>query len=289
MLRKFLCFLILVQLILVIPISAEVITPDYIVDLSTQAGFDAYKAEVNKDMYPIGVTEGTGYTTHGMYIEYKDANGNGTGEFRWTVDYTFNSEDKCMSFVGKPEELATEQRTDLRLTIPTDFDPVKYPYLVICYRITDKAVISTNNIYVRDNKSHPEYSATAKTWVANALKSNGQWNYRILDFSKELSGLDGNCMGIRIPICADTGNKFDVKYVAAFATKEQAQAFDIAAFEAYQATITPAPTEEPAETPDNDTEPESKSNVLTTILFVGLSIVLIVAVLALYRFLSKKI
>jgi hypothetical protein len=80
--------------------------------------------------------------------------------------------------------------------------------------------------------------------------ANGQWNYRILDMQKELAAITGQCMGIRLPICTREGDKFDVKFVAAFATKEAAENFDIEAFETYLASITtPEPTEDNTKTP----------------------------------------
>ena len=272
---------------LLIPVYANEV-PGYLADLSTQKGYEAYVAVVDQDKYPIGTTEGTNYTTHGMYIEYTDDNGKGLGEFRWTVDYTYNEEDKCMTFVGKPEELQTKQRGDLRLTIQTNFDPKDYPYVVICYRITDKAPISTNHIYVRDNRSHREYSAAERTWTPNGLVANGEWNYRILDMSKELSGLNGDCMGIRLPICVNEGDKFDVKYAAAFATKEAAESFDIETFEAYLANFTPEPTEEVEATPTDNTDTKGGST-LYTIIFIVAAVIVVAGVIAVYRFFSKRL
>lgn len=280
------CFI----LILIIPAYAEE-TPGYLVDLSTKGGYEAYVAVVDMDKYPIGVTSGNEYTTHGMYIEYKDANGNGLGEYRWTVDYTFNEEDKCMTFVGKPEELKTSQKDDLRLTIQTEFSPKDLPYVVICYRITDKAPISTNHIYLRDNKKNKEYSAVPNTWTPNQLVANGQWNYRILDMQKELSAITGQCMGIRLPICTREGDKFDVKFVAAFKSKEAAENFDIEAFEAYLASITtPEPTDDTTSTPsETDDGVRGTLGVWGTLLFVIAAIAVVAGVAFLYKFLSKRI
>ena len=276
-------------LILIIPAYASE-APGYVVDLSTKGGYEAYVELVDLDKYPVGITNGSEFTTHGMYIEYKDANGKGLGEYRWTVDYTFNEEDKCITFVGKPEELKTSQKDDLRLTIQTEFSPKELPYVVICYRITDKAPISTNHIYLRDNRKNKEYSGVQYTWTPHQLVANGQWNYRILDMQKELSAITGKCMGIRLPICTQEGDKFDVKFVAAFATKEAAENFDIEAFETYLASITtPEPTEDNTKTPGPYEGGKSSLGVWGTVLFVAVAIIVVVGVTALYRFLAKKL
>ena len=123
-------------LILIIPAYASE-APGYVVDLSTKGGYEAYVELVDLDKYPVGITNGSEFTTHGMYIEYKDANGKGLGEYRWTVDYTFNEEDKCITVERKLKQVKRRPKT----TIQTEFSPKELPYVVICYRITQSSHI----------------------------------------------------------------------------------------------------------------------------------------------------
>ena len=106
--------------------------------------------------------------------------------------------------------MQTRQKDDLRLSVYTEFVAAEFPHVVVCYRITSGARISSNSIYLRDDRHNLEYSSETGTWTPNRLIADGEWNYRILDLSEELSGIHKYCMGIRMPICKNAGDSFDL-------------------------------------------------------------------------------
>ncbi len=208
----------------ILPASAESATsqPGAIVDYGTVWGYSDFLENVHRDTEHLFTGE---YTVHGM-----------DGK----VDYIFNKEGYTTFTPKEPlDEKGKDangryQQGDWRMTGELEFDSSEYGFIAVKYRFSDRAHISQNHIYIRDDSHSGEFEGTTGMWVENGLVADGEWNVRILNISDELPSVKGTVKSIRIPIASRVGETFDIQYAAAFKTEEDALNFD---YEAYKKTV----------------------------------------------------
>lgn len=249
--KRTVCFVIM--LVLAVPFfslsafaesDGAAIVPGAIVDFSTSDGYTKFLDTVEWDTKHLFTGE---YTVHGM-----------DGK----VNYSFN-EEGYTTFVpkepldadGKDSE-GNAQNGDWRMTCEIEFDPDEYGFIAFCYRITKRAHISPNNIYIRDDQHSGEFEGTTGMWTANGLSATGEWRVRVLEIKKSFPAANGTVKSLRIPIASRVNEEFDIKYVAAFKTKEDAADFDIDEYHTYLLSQT---TEAPDDTEAPDTEKTADS------------------------------
>lgn len=208
------------------------VTPGAIVDYGTIWGYAEFLKNVPRDTEQLFTGE---YTVHGM-----------DGK----VNYMFNKEGYT-TFTPK-EPLAEDgkdadgkvQAGDWRMTGELEFDPAVYNYIAVCYRMTRGAHISANQIYIRDDQHSGEFEGTVGLYTPNGLRADGEWQVRILEISKVFPEVKGTVKSLRIPITSRVGEQFDIQYMAAFASKEDAENFD---YDAYKASVMASHEDEDAE------------------------------------------
>lgn len=196
------------------------VTPGAIVDFGTIWGYAGFLENVHRDTEQLFTGE---YTVHGM-----------DGK----VNYTFNSEGYSSFTPKEPldengkDADGKRQSGDWRMTCEIEFDPAEYGYIAFYYRLTDGAHMPVNQIYIRDDQHSGEFEGTTGLWTPPELVTNGEWQLKILDIAKVFPAASGTVKSLRIPIASRIGEVFDIQYVAAFKTQEDAENFDYAAYKA---------------------------------------------------------
>lgn len=196
--------------------------PGAIVDFGTIWGYEEFLNNVHRDTEHLFTGE---YTVHGM-----------DGKVKYTFNkdgYTTFCPKEPLDEDGKDAD-GKRQTGDWRMTCELEFDPSQYGFIAFYYRLTDRAHVATNQIYIRDDQHSGEFEATEGMWTPPALRANGEWQLKVLEIAKVFPAVSGTVKSLRIPIASRVGEMFDIQYAAAFATEEEAQNFD---YEAYKASV----------------------------------------------------
>lgn len=226
---------------------AEETEPDVgaFVDFSTPQGYADWLEKATKyDTVSLITGE---YTVHGM-------NQLVTNKFDSQNGYTSFFPITPLDAEGRDADgnLPVTKNGDFRMTAEIEFPVSEYPFIAFCYRAEKGTHISTNQIYARDDTAAGgEFNGTPGYWTMHGIKGTGEWRIRTIDISKMLPAVKGNFKSIRIPIVSRVGEVFDIKWIAAFKSQEDAEAFDFEEYKEsyYEAMATEIPTEIPTETP----------------------------------------
>lgn len=233
--------------------------PGYLVDFTTAKGLAAWDALAKESDGPV----------HGM-----------AGKVKWEFQ-----EEGYTSFLPKHPVAETAESGDTRMTAEMDFDLRKYRFLAICYRVNGR--MSANHIYLKDNKGNTEYSSKDHTWLYPKFEEDGEWHVMVLDIAASFSGIRGHVKGIRIPVTDTKDSSFDIKYIGAFQTADEAEHFVMHTDSSTaNAANTPAPTEDrPVKT---DSENDASSYWIVAVIAGAAAAVVVVAVIVLVLTKRKK-
>lgn len=227
--------------------------PGPVVDFTTEGGFEKWD-ELRKqwDLRSLFKDEYTVHGTNGK-VQWQFMTENGESFTRFTPIEPLDENGKDAS--GKRDS----NEGDFRMTAEIEFPAADYDFIAFCYRTSPKAHIAPNQIYVRDDKHSGEFEGTTGMWTPHSLKTNGEWSVKVLKISSSFTAVSKSATfkSIRIPIAGRVNEYLDIKWIAAFKTKDDAQNFDIAAYVAANATPVPteAPTPEPTAVPSESNEP----------------------------------
>lgn len=165
-----------------------------VADFSTQVGFDSFLAEFSKapqNKYKAIVDKHSNY----QYVE---------GFTRFTL----------------------KEVGDGYISVPIYFDLDEYDYIVIKYRVSGE-IKPTRHIYSK-TQADDSYRGDAGKWKQNNLITDNQWHIRTLQASVDFPAQTGTVTGLRLPMPTDVGEYFDIEYVGAFKSIEDAQAYEAA-------------------------------------------------------------
>lgn len=251
--------------------EGEYVAPVQVVDLTTQAGFDTWKALA--DEFDTKALVNGEYSRHGMDGKVTATFMNEDGGFARFVPTVPLSDEA---------DLADAPKNDFRTTAELDVEMTgKSQYLAFCYRISKGAHLSTNAIYFRDTTKGSEYlgefNGNPGYYMSSQLKISGDWEVKVIELKTNAKVKDV-LKGIRVPIAGGVNEYFDVKWYVVFnetdnvdknTAKALAKDFDINAYHAYlESLATPAPTDEPTAAPTVAPSDKGCGSVITG--FAGL-------------------